>query len=63
MSHISGRANLAGLKEEYKEVVVWHYIEDVPIVEIAKMLNKSEGAVRVSLHRALNALREEINEA
>lgn len=51
---------LAGLKEDYSQALVWRYIEDLPISEIAKMTNKSEGAVRVLLHRALKTLKEKV---
>ncbi len=54
---------LTNLKDEYQEVVIWHYIDDLSIAEIAKMLKKSEGAVRVTLHRALKAVKKEIGEA
>lgn len=57
------KAVLANLKDEYQEVVIWHYIDDLSIAEIAKMLNKSEGAVRVTLHRALKAVKKRINQA
>ncbi len=56
------KAALASLKEDYQEVVIWHYLNDLSIIEIAKTLNKSEGAVRVMLHRALNALKKELGE-
>ncbi len=56
------KALLANLKDEYQEVVIWHYIDDLSIAEIAKMLKKSEGTVRVTLHRALKAVRKEIEE-
>lgn len=56
------KAVLANLKEEYQGVVIWHYVDDFSIGEIAKMLNKSEGAVRVTLHRALKALKKELGE-
>jgi RNA polymerase sigma-70 factor (ECF subfamily) len=46
--------------EDYKEAILLHYIEDLPISEVAKIMKKSEGAVRVTLHRALKALREAI---
>ena len=55
------RTSLNGLKEEYQDVVVWHYIEDYTIPEISQMMDKSEGAVRVMLHRALKALKNKIN--
>ncbi len=51
---------LRGLKDEYREILILRYIEDYPIVDIARIMDKSRGAVRVSLHRAVNALREEV---
>jgi len=57
------KAVLVNLKEEYQEVVIWHYIEDLTIPEIAKMLNKKEGTVRVLLHRALKSLKKEVENA
>lgn len=52
---------LFGLKEDYKDVVVLHYLDDLTISETAKIMAKSEGAVRVTLHRALAALRSNLN--
>lgn len=52
---------LADLKEDYQNVIIWHYLDDLSIPDIAKMLQKSEEATRVTLHRALKTLREEIN--
>lgn len=51
---------LADLKGDYQEVIIWHYIDDLSISEIAKMENKSEGAVRVMLHRALKTLQNNL---
>ena len=51
---------LRGLKDEYREVLILRYIEDYSIVDIAAIMEKSRGAVRVNLHRAINALREEV---
>ena len=56
------KVGLINLKQEYQEVVIWHYIEDLSIPEIAKMINKEEGTVRVILHRALKSLKEELKE-
>ncbi|MFH1656392.1 MAG: RNA polymerase sigma factor [Candidatus Nealsonbacteria bacterium] len=52
---------LADLKEDYQDVISWYYIDDLPISEIANMTKKSEGAVRVTIHRALSSLKEKIN--
>jgi len=54
------RQALAGLKEDYQTVIIWHYLDDLSVPEIAKILDKSEGAVRVSLHRALKTLKNNL---
>jgi RNA polymerase sigma-70 factor (ECF subfamily) len=46
------------IKEEYKEILVLYYIEELKPSQIAKILNKKEATVRVTIHRALNALRK-----
>ena len=55
------KAVLADLKEEYQNVIIWRYLDDLSIPEVAKMLDKSEEATRVTLHRDLKALKEELN--
>ncbi len=57
------RQALTNLKDDYQDVIVWHYLDDLKVPEIAQILDKSEGATRVILHRALNALRATVNEA
>ncbi len=52
---------LATLKEDYQNVIIWHYLDDLPIGEVAKLLDKSEETTRVTLHRALKALKNECN--
>lgn len=51
------RRSLTGLKEDYQNVIIWHYLDDLPIPEVARMLDRSEDATRVLLHRALESLR------
>jgi len=51
---------LAAIKDEYREVILLRYIEDYSIAEVAKILEKSRGAIRVTTHRALDALREAV---
>lgn len=48
---------LQNLKEEYREVVVLRFIEEMSVAETAEILGKSRGAVRVLLHRAIGELR------
>lgn len=49
---------LESINGDYKEIIVMHYLNDLQIPEIAKSLDKSEGAVRVQLHRAIKALKK-----
>jgi len=53
---------LQQLKDEYREVVILRFIEEMNVSETAKILGKSKGAVRVLLHRALKTLREILTE-
>lgn len=55
------KAALVGLNEDYQNVIVWHYLDDLPIPEIARMMDKSEDTARVTLHRALKSLKTRIN--
>ncbi len=48
--------DLKKLKSEYQEVIVLHYINELSIKEIAEILNKKRGNVRVLLHRAIKTL-------
>lgn len=54
------KKELQNLKEEYQLVIIWHYLEDIPIKEIAEIMDKTEDNTRVLLHRALKALRQQI---
>ena len=56
------RTVLKGLKAEYQDVVIWHYIDDLSIKEIAELTKNTEGAVRVNLHRALKSLKNRISD-
>lgn len=46
------------LKDIYRDVIILHFLNDVPLKEIGPLIEKSSGATRVILHRALKALRE-----
>lgn len=54
------RLAMAELKDEYREILIWYYLDELKVPEIAKLTDKSEEAVRVTIHRALNALRERL---
>ena len=51
------RQAIKKLKKDQQAVVVMRYIDGLEYGEIAQALNKSEGAVRVIVHRSLLALR------
>lgn len=57
------KRHMGKLNEDYQSVLIWHYVEDIPVPEIAFMLERSEGATRVMISRALKALREQVKEA
>ena len=52
--------NIRFLKDEYRDVILLKYVEELSIKEIAEILNKSRGAVRVILHRAMKILKENL---
>jgi RNA polymerase sigma-70 factor (ECF subfamily) len=56
------RTALSKIKEDYKDVVIMRYLDQLSVSEISKVMDKSEGSVRVLTHRALNALKKEIRE-
>jgi RNA polymerase sigma-70 factor (ECF subfamily) len=51
---------LKNLKDEYREVIVLRYLDELSIKEISKILDKSPGSVRVLIYRALNALKSAV---
>jgi len=53
---------LPELKEEYREVIIMRYINELSIKEIAEILDKSKGNVRVLIYRALSTLKELMNQ-
>ncbi len=54
------RLALGNLPEEYREVIRLRVLLEIPTVEAAQWMQRSEGATRVLLHRALRALRREL---
>jgi len=54
------QAALANLKEEYQNIIILRHVEDRSTQEVAELMGKSKGAVRVQLHRAIEALKKEL---
>ena len=51
---------LETLKEEYRLVLILRFLLDLSVSETATVLGRSQGAVRVLQHRALQALRRRL---
>ncbi len=49
---------LKALKEEYRELIVFRFIDELGYSDIAEITGKSLIAVRVTLHRAMKALKK-----
>ncbi len=56
-------ASLSGVSEDYQNMLILKYIDGYSNKEISAILGKSEGAVRVMTHRALEALKIVFNNA
>ncbi len=50
------------LKEEYRDIIVMRFINELSPEEIAEITGKSKGNVRVLIHRSLKALRDLVSE-
>jgi RNA polymerase sigma-70 factor, ECF subfamily len=53
--------HLKKMKQEYHELILLRYIEEMSIKEIAQILEKKQTNVRVSLHRAMKILKKIID--
>ncbi len=55
------RRAIAGLNEDYQNAIIWRYLEDMPIREVSDLLERSEEATRVLLHRAMKELKTKLS--
>ena len=51
-------SKLPELKDEYREVIILRFVNELSIKEIAEILEKPKGTVRVLIYRAINALKD-----
>ncbi|MFA6550832.1 MAG: sigma factor-like helix-turn-helix DNA-binding protein, partial [Candidatus Gracilibacteria bacterium] len=51
-----------GLKDKYKQIIVLKYINEKSNEEIAEIMKKNEGAVRVLQFRALQELKRNLKD-
>lgn len=49
---------LLRLSDDYREVIIWRYLDELEIKEISEILDKRENNVRTILSRALTELKE-----
>jgi RNA polymerase sigma-70 factor (ECF subfamily) len=54
------RRAIAQLTEEQRQVVLYKFVEDLSNAEVARLLGKSEGAVKSLQHRALAAIQRSL---
>ena len=54
------KAALVNVKKEYQDIIIWHYLEDMPTEEIARLTGKPVGTVRVMIHRGLEMLKGQL---
>ncbi len=54
---------IRSLKQEYQDVLILRFVEDLSVKEVASMMGKSEGAIKLLQHRALRVLREKLGES
>ena len=58
LSNVDLRNALAGLREDYRSVIIFRFLSGLSPEETAQMMQRSVGAIRVLQHRALSALKE-----
>ncbi len=61
--HVDGervRQAILRLRDEQRQVIMLRFVEDLDYREVAEIVGKSVAAVRVIQHRALNALRRQM---
>lgn len=51
------KRTLASLQDDYQNLIIWRYLDELSIPEIAEITGKTEGNVRVGVHRALQELK------
>lgn len=51
------RKAISQLKQEYQDVIIMRFVEDLPLKEVAAALDKSEGAIKLMQHRAMKELK------
>ncbi|MBL4694088.1 sigma-70 family RNA polymerase sigma factor [Candidatus Gracilibacteria bacterium] len=53
---------LARMKDSYREIIIYKFMNELSNSEIALILNKSEGSLRILQFRALKSLKKELQD-
>ncbi len=54
---------IKNLKQDYQDVLIMRFVEDLSIKEVAAAVEKSEGAVKLMQHRAIKELKKVFDES
>jgi len=55
-------SGLDKLKEEYREIILLRFIDELSFAEIAEVMGKTSGSIRVQAFRAMQALKDVLGE-
>ena len=55
------RHALLELKDDYQNLIIWRYLDELSVPEIAQITGKTEENVRVGVHRAIQALKGKVS--
>jgi DNA-directed RNA polymerase specialized sigma24 family protein len=53
---------ISRLKKKYQQIIILRYINELENFEIAKIMRRSEGSLRILKFRALKALKQTLEE-
>ncbi|MEK9154496.1 MAG: RNA polymerase sigma factor [Patescibacteria group bacterium] len=53
--------HLSELGDDYKQILLYRYVDDLTIKEISEVIRKTPNNISVMIHRALKMLKEKIN--
>ena len=57
------KSAIRGLKKDYQDVIILHYLEDMSIKEISEIMQKPQVNIRVMMHRGLKSLKGNLSQA
>jgi RNA polymerase sigma-70 factor (ECF subfamily) len=55
--------SLKKIGKEHQDIIILHYLEDMPIDDIAQLMGRPAGTIRVMLHRGLKDLKDIVQES